>query len=77
MNPLKPILNNVGLWLVASLTLGLAPFRPEPHIVGKLRWLLGGATGMLPMDWMDLLFHLTPWLLLVRALALYLRRRTV
>jgi hypothetical protein len=32
---------NWKLFLIASLTLGLAPFRP-PHIVGKLQWIVGG-----------------------------------
>ncbi len=76
MNQLNSILNNVGLWLIASLTLGLAPFRPEPHVVGKIHWVLGGATGMMPMDWFDLVLHMAPWLLLVRALILYVRRKT-
>lgn len=33
------------------LTLGLAPYIPEPHIWGKIKWVLGGAVGMRPMDW--------------------------
>ncbi len=32
--------------LMASLTLGLAPFVPEPHVWGKIKWVLGGANGM-------------------------------
>lgn len=50
---------------MASLTLGLAPFVPEPHLVGKLRWVAGGAVGMAPMDWFDLVMHGAPvaWLL--------------
>jgi hypothetical protein len=51
--------------LVAALTLGLAPFSPEPHIVGKLRWVAGGAVGMGPMDWFDLAMHGAPWVWLV------------
>ncbi len=47
--------------LLASLTLGLAPFAPEPHLLGKLRWVAGGAVGMGPMDWFDLVFHGAPW----------------
>ncbi len=47
--------------LIASLTLGLAPFVPEPHIVGKLRWVLGGAQGMGVVDWWDLVMHGAPW----------------
>lgn len=51
-------------WLIASLTLGLAPFVPEPHIVGKIRWVAGGAIGMTGMDWFDLFFHGFPWVFL-------------
>ena len=49
---------------ILSLTLGLAPFVPEPHIIGKVKWLLGGAVGMQAMDWFDLFLHGTPWLIL-------------
>lgn len=45
-----------------SLTLGLAPFFPEPHLVGKIRWMLGGAVGMQPMDYFDLCLHGAPWM---------------
>lgn len=51
-------------WFIASLTLGLAPFTPEPHIVGKIRWVAGGAVGMTGMDWFDLVFHGFPWVFL-------------
>lgn len=47
--------------LLGSLTLGLAPFVPEPHLVGKLRWVLSGAVGMTPLDWGDLALHGLPW----------------
>lgn len=53
------------LLLMASLTLGLAPFRPEPHIVANLRWIMGGAKGMETMNWLDTLMHGTPWILLI------------
>jgi len=53
--------SNFLLSLIASLTLGLAPFTPEPHLFGKVRWVLGGASGMQPMDWFDLLMHGAPW----------------
>ena len=53
--------------LIACATLGLAPFRPEPHLLGKVRWVLGGAAGMGPMDWFDLLLHGSPWVWLVLA----------
>lgn len=61
--------------LALSLTLGLAPFAPEPHIVGKLRWLMGGAVGMGGDDWFDLLLHGTPWLWLLFTLVRLLLRR--
>lgn len=51
-------------WTIASLTLGLAPFVPEPHIIGKVRWVAGGAVGMTGMDWFDLFFHGFPWVFL-------------
>ena len=48
------------------LTLGLAPFFPEPHIVGKVKWIFGGANGMQAMDWFDVLLHGFPFILLIR-----------
>lgn len=71
---MKTTLNNWKLWLIVSLTLGLAPFVPEPHIVGKLRWLMGGAVGMHAIDWFDLLQHGFPFILLLRALIIKLRK---
>ena len=60
------IFNDWKSMLLISLTLGLAPFLPEPHIIGKIRWIAGGAVGMQPLDWGDALFHGLPWLLLIR-----------
>ncbi len=51
--------------IALCLTLGLAPFFPEPHLIGKWRWLLGGAVGMQAMDWFDLLLHTAPFVLLI------------
>ncbi|MBL8790458.1 MAG: hypothetical protein JNM45_08160 [Rhizobiales bacterium] len=62
-------------WLIAivlCLTLGLAPFLPEPHIVEKLRMLARGALTK-PLDMFDLALHATPFLLLLTKLALLLR----
>ena len=64
----KILKNNWKLYLIASLTLGLVPFR-EPHILGKIKWILGGNafSGEHPMkgqDWFDFIMHGTPWLLL-------------
>ncbi|MCC7507424.1 MAG: hypothetical protein IT259_19110 [Saprospiraceae bacterium] len=61
--------------LLACLTLGMAPFAPEPHVLGKIRWVAGGAIGMQPMDWFDLVMHGTPWVLLIRVLILHLAGR--
>jgi hypothetical protein len=59
---------NIILLALACLTLGLAPYSPEPHLWGKLKWIAGGAKGMQLMDWFDFLLHATPWVLLVLAL---------
>lgn len=57
--------SNLFLALVASLTLGLAPFFPEPHLWGKLKWLAGGGAGMQLMDYFDLVMHGAPWMVLI------------
>lgn len=54
--------------ILFSMTLGLAPFFPEPHIWGKLKWVAGGGVGMQPMDYFDLILHGAPWLFLSYAL---------
>jgi hypothetical protein len=69
--------NDLKLVLITCIFLGLAPFVPEPHIVGKLRWVAGGAIGMQPMDWFDLAFHGLPWILLLRLGVLRIMRRKV
>ena len=56
---------NLRLALITTCTLGLAPFFPEPHIWGKLKWIIGGAEGMQLMDWGDALMHGAPWLFLI------------
>ena len=71
--------NNWKLFLLASLTLGLAPFSP-PHIWGKLQWLLGGnaftkTTGMQTKDWLDLLLHGAPWILLLLSGILHISKK--
>jgi len=65
---LKAIINDWRFVLLACLTLGLAPYVPEPHIWGKVRWLAGGGAGMQLIDWFDLLLHGLPWVLLIRLL---------
>jgi hypothetical protein len=49
--------------LIAALTLGLAPFVPEPHVWEKLKLLAAGDLAR-PIDIFDLLLHAVPWLLL-------------
>jgi len=50
-------------FLVVALTLGLAPFSPEPHVWEKLRMLYGGELTR-PIDVFDLFLHGLPWLAL-------------
>jgi hypothetical protein len=65
------ILNNLRLILILCLTLGLAPYFPEPHIWGKIKWILGGGVGMKPMDYFDFVFHGAPFILLIRCVVLH------
>lgn len=50
--------------IIGVLTLGLAPFFPEPHIWEKLKMLIAG-TLVRPIDIFDLLMHAAPWALLI------------
>ena len=50
--------------IIACLTLGLAPFFPQPHIVEKIRMLLAGTLSK-PIDIFDLLMHAAPFILLL------------
>lgn len=62
-------LDRLPLWLllVLALTLGLAPFVPEPHLWEKLKLLAAGQL-VRPIDIFDLLLHAVPWLLLLAKL---------
>ncbi len=53
-----------NLVILASLTLGLAPFFPEPHIWEKLKMLVAGDLSK-PLDMFDLVLHGAPWVLLI------------
>ena len=53
-----------ALVVILCLTLGLAPFVPEPHIWEKLKMLASG-TLVRGIDWFDLALHGAPWGLLV------------
>jgi len=59
--------------IIACLTLGLAPFFPEPHIWEKLKMLAAG-TLVKPIDIFDLLMHAAPFLLAAMKLALMVLR---
>lgn len=50
-----------------ALTLGLAPFMPEPHLFEKLRMLSQGQL-VKPVDIFDLVLHGAPWVLLMAKL---------
>lgn len=64
--------NNWKLIALLCLTLGLAPFIPEPHLFGKVRWVLGGAHGMQLMDWFDVALHGFPFIILIRLIIIKL-----
>ena len=54
---------------VGCLTLGLAPFVPQPHLTEKLQMLRAGELRK-PIDWFDLVMHASPFLLgVAKALA--------
>jgi hypothetical protein len=50
--------------VLIALTLGLAPFTPEPHVWEKLKMLFGGTLSK-PIDIFDLVLHGAPWVLLI------------
>jgi hypothetical protein len=66
MTRLQRFLDPLPIWalLILCLTLGLAPFSPEPHIWEKLKMLAAG-TLTRPIDIADMAMHGAPWLLLV------------
>lgn len=59
-------LDNISfpLLIIACLTLGLAPFLPEPHVWEKIKMLFSGELTR-PIDIFDFILHGIPWLLLV------------
>lgn len=58
-----------SILVILALTLGLAPFMPEPHLWQKAKMLISGDLGN-PVDMFDMLFHGTPWILLGLKVAL-------
>ena len=70
---MRKLLNRLPwlLLIVLCLTLGLAPFQPEPHLWEKLKMLAAGEL-VKAIDFFDLLLHAAPWILLL--LKLFLQR---
>jgi hypothetical protein len=71
MEQLSQLLDQIpwSLLIIACLTLGLAPFVPEPHIWEKLKMLAAG-TLVRPLDIFDFLLHATPFILVALKLAM-------
>lgn len=65
----------IWVLVILCLTLGLAPFVPEPHIWEKLKMLAAG-TLTRPIDIFDLLLHGAPFVLLLLRLIAGLRGHT-
>ncbi len=63
------LVENLSLWAMASALLGLAPFVPEPHIWKQIKNIANGRLTEM-IDWVDLLMHGAPWVLLITALIL-------
>ena len=52
------------LLIIAALFMLLAPFQPMPHVIEKMIMLKNGVLKK-PIDIFDLIFHLTPLLILI------------
>ncbi len=64
----------LNLAVISSLTLGLAPFVPHPHIWKQIKNLWYGRK-MLPIDWIDLVMHGAPWVFLIIVLGSILKEK--
>ncbi len=65
----------LSLVIIMCLSIGLAPFVPEPHVVEKLRMLFSGSLSK-PVDIGDLLMHGSPWIVLaLKGLSLAVSKR--
>ena len=59
-----------SILIAGTLTLGLAPFFPEPHVWEKLKMLMAGSLSR-PIDIFDLFMHGTiPALLIIKSISL-------
>ncbi|MDG1146822.1 MAG: hypothetical protein P8N52_00820, partial [Crocinitomicaceae bacterium] len=68
--------NKLEMAVMASLTLGLAPFTLEPHIWKQLLNIYYGRT-MAGIDWFDLFMHGAPWLFLIYVLGTMILKKKV
>lgn len=50
--------------IIFTLFLGLAPFKPEPHVLEKITMLFNGNLNK-AIDVFDLFLHGTPWILFI------------
>jgi hypothetical protein len=53
----------LGIFIALAAWMAVAPIVPEPHLVEKLRLLFDGTLSR-PIDIFDLLYHVTPLVLL-------------
>ncbi|HSO08887.1 MAG TPA: RND transporter [Desulfoprunum sp.] len=60
-----------SLLVILSLTLGLAPFTPLPHLIEKMQILAAGEL-VRPVDVFDLVMHSAPIVLLFMKITLNL-----
>ena len=74
--PLRAYGASIAVATLLCLTLGLAPFLPEPHIVKQIVNIRDGRP-MTFVDLLDLVIHGVPWLALIAVLARWLRARAV
>ena len=61
--------------IIMALTLGLAPFTPEPHIWANIKWIAGGAVDMPLISYLDTLLHGTPWILFIVSVILWIKAK--
>ncbi len=58
----------IVLWVFLTISLGLAPYFPEPHIWQKLTLLGDPSVSFGLVDWFDFGMHGLPWLGLIACL---------
>jgi len=66
-----------SIWMfgMLSIFLAFAPFFPEPHLIGKIEWMIGGAVGMKPMDYFDTFLHGAPIIVFLFLLGINLGKK--